>query len=318
MTETPGSDPFNAARLDADIKFIEEAGITNPYVFTSTIFTKATFPHSARGAASGRLTLTNGNMTVTMVNVSGRELPYGHYARLIMFWLTREACQRHNDPNIPDGETKRTIPLGKSAQRIMREMGIIRPGQRASRDHYTALARQLENLASTAITTEYRTSTDAGGAVQAESALVSTSRYFWWDSPDMTGDYGNGSYIVLSREFFAELVNHTVPLDARHVAKIYRSPLALDLYSWAAHRIHTHNGDTRVTWEQLKAQIGTSYPDTDQGLRNFKKKVRKAIEDIADAWPESGIREWGNGVRLVGKTTPVDPKVVPPPPEPRF
>lgn len=310
--------PLDDDHLQSEVEFIEEAGITEPYVFTSAIFTKATFPHSARGAASGSLTLLNGNMFVTMTNVAGDALPYGHYARLIMFWLTREACQRHNDPNL-DNDMARTIPLGNSAQRIMREMGIIKPGKRASRDHYTALSKQLTNFANTTITSSwYSPSTEPGVGIHRKSALVSTESEFWWNNHEMTGDFGGGSYIVLSKEFFAELVDHAVPLDARHVAKLYRSPLALDLYSWAAHRIHTHNGDTRVTWEQLKAQIGTSYPDTDQGLRDFKKKIRKAIEGIADAWPESGIREWENGVRLVGKVTPVDPKVIPPPAEPLF
>ena len=73
-----------------------------------------------------------------------------------------------------------------------------------------------------------------------------------------------------------------------------------------------------MTWQQLKGQIGTAYPDTDRGLRDFRSKVRSAIDRIADAWPESGIKEWENGVMLTGKTTPVDPKITPPPTEPHF
>lgn len=54
------------------------------------------------------------------------------------------------------------------------------------------------------------------------------------------------------------------------------------------------------------------YPDTDQGMRNFKKKVRKALDTIAQAWPEAenGVTEWrsanNSGLRLTGKATPVD------------
>lgn len=305
-------------RIQAEVDFIEKVGITEPYVFTSAIFTKATFPHSARGAAEGKLTLNNGYLTVTMTNVAGGSLPYGHYARLIMFWLTREACQRHNDPNIPDMEAKRTIPLGNSAQQIMREMGILKPGQRADSKQYKALSVQMERISETAISTAVYLPEQSGMGIRRENTLVADKCFFWWEHNDDSGNMHNSSYIVLSEEFFTELATHAVPLNSLHVAKIYRSPLALDLYSWAAHRIHTHHGDTRVTWQQIKDQIGTSYPDTYQGLQDFKKKTRTAIKRIADAWPESGLREWENGVRLTGKTTPVDPKVIPPPTKPNF
>lgn len=320
MHSTPRDESLEelSARIEADIDFMQTHDIDDRYAFTSAIFTKATFPHSAKGAENGKLTLTNGHMTVTMTNMAGGALPYGHYARLIMFWLTREACQRYNDPNIPDLAMKRTIPLGRSAHRIMQEIGIIKPGQRASSLQYKALNAQLESIANTAIHTRIDLTTTHGSGARVQNSLVADETYFWWERGDDSGDLHNNSYIVLSEDFFTELATHAVPLDAIHIAKIYRSPLALDLYSWAAHRIHTHNGRTRVTWQQLKGQIGTSYPDTDRGIRDFRSKVRQAIERIARAWPESGIGEWQNGVMLTGKTTPIDPKLLPPPSEPRF
>lgn len=318
MTAKEPHSPLNDEAIQANLEFIEQAGIANPHVFTSTIFTKATFPHSIRGAESGRLTLTNGDLTVTMTNTAGGVLPYGHYARLVVFWLTREACQRYNDANIPDLKTKRTIPLGKSAQRIMREMGILKPGQRADSRRYKALNTQLESIANTVIHTRHDLRRTQGSGYRTTNSQVADETYFWWERGDKGEDLDNGSYIILSEAFFTELATHAVPLDAIHIEKIYRSPLALDLYSWAAHRIYTHNGHTRVTWQQLKGQIGTAYPDTDRGRRNFKTKARIAIASIADAWPESGIKEWENGVMLTGKTTPVDPKITPPPTEPRF
>ena len=277
MADTPENDPADnlGDRMQADVEFMETHGIADRYAFTSAIFTRATFPHSARGAGSGRITLKNGDITVTMTNTAGGALPYGHYARLVMFWLTREACQRYNDANIPDLAAKR-------------------------------------------IYTRHDLTRTQGRGFRTTNSHVADETYFWWERGDKGEDLDNGSYIVLSEAFFTELATRAVPLDAIHIAKIYRSPLALDLYSWAAHRIYTHNGHTRVTWQQLKGQIGTAYPDTDRGLRDFRSKVRSAIDRIADAWPESGIKEWENGVMLTGKTTPVDPKITPPPTEPHF
>ena len=96
-----------------------------------------------------------------------------------------------------------------------------------------------------------------------------------------------------------------------HLAHLKRYPLAIDLYCWATYRISYHKGDTRVTWEQLKAQLGTGYPTTAQGLRDFKKKVKKAISQVKKAWPEAGIELWTGGVKLVGHTPAVMKKDIP-------
>ena len=74
----------SAAVLEARLAEIE-AGILDPYAFTSRTLIQATFPHSAK--AGEKIVLVNGNMRVTMFSPNG--LPYGVYPRLIMCWLTR-------------------------------------------------------------------------------------------------------------------------------------------------------------------------------------------------------------------------------------
>ncbi|WP_181896995.1 replication protein RepA [Corynebacterium senegalense] len=306
---------LDEAAILKEVEFIEAAGVTEPYAFTSSLFTKATFPHSVRGAREGTLVLHNGNMTVMMVSATGDELPYGHVVRLILFWLTREACKRNAEMDIDEA---RIIPLGGSIQRILREMGIIKPGQRAGKSQYAAFSKQLTRLAHTTITVRHNSRTNTGHGRDTTATLIAEESFFWWEDADVSGNLAKGSYIVLTRKFFESLVNHAVPLSSVHIAKFYNSCLALDLYGWAAHRIYTHSGTTRVTWEQLKGQIGTGYPDSLQGMRDFRRKARGAIARIAEAWPESGISEWPGGVILTGKITPVDPKIVPPHRGPQF
>ena len=43
-------------------------------------------------------------------------------------------------------------------------------------------------------------------------------------------------------------------------------------------------------------------------MRDFKKKVIKAIEDVKAAWPEAGITTWENGVRLTGTNPAITKK----------
>lgn len=85
-----------------------------------------------------------------------------------------------------------------------------------------------------------------------------------------------------------------------HLAKIYHSSSALDLYGWVSYQIGTHSTPTRVAWQQLKDQIGTSYPDTPRGEAEFQTVIRRFIESISRAWSESGLSEWRDGVIVIG------------------
>ena len=45
------------------------------------------------------------------------------------------------------------------------------------------------------------------------------------------------SVVVLSAEFYDELVAHAVPIDLRALKALKSSPLALDIYSWLTYRM---------------------------------------------------------------------------------
>lgn len=315
MTAEHPANDFDNGQTDKRVAFYDEYGITDPFVFTSRLFTKVTFPHSVTAANSKTIDLHNGNMHVGMSN-SLDGLPYGHYARLVLFWLTKEACRRCKNFGIDDVDEAdavdldlaRTIPLSDSAHRILQEMNILKPGQRACRNHYAALNRQIKRIMHTTISVRYDEDTAEEDCEGTDSYLVGERSHLLWKKSAKTEKFSNGSYIILTEEFFKELVKHTVPLDAIHVRKLHRSSLALDLYAWLAHRLYNHTGDTRVTWEQLRGQIGLTYPNTDQGIRDFRKSIRKAIAKIKEAWPKAGIEEWPGGVLLSGNITPIAPK----------
>ena len=131
----------------------------------------------------------------------------------------------------------------------------------------------------------------------------------WWDRgrPDPAEIALSSSYVELSQEFFLDVTHHAVPIHNLHLKAISTSPLALDLYTWATYRLATHSGFTRISWAQVKGQIGSSYPDTSQGMRNFRRKVREALEKIRGVWPEMGVVEWAGGLELRG-TSPAVPK----------
>lgn len=310
---TSASHGDNLTLDDAEnrLRLIEEHEITDPYLFASSTIINATFPHSSR--AGKEQVLVNGGLTVTMYSRKG--LPYGHYPRLIMLWLGREIVRRNADPQLTTEEARR-IPLGASLHEFLQEVGIIRgkynsekgDKKRASGNSYQALRNQLERLFATTISTDWKVTEHGSTRVNWDNVQISDKGFLWWDESFSEQAILEGAYVLVSEKFFRDTVKHAVPFDALHVAGFSRRSMALDAYGWANLRLATHSGSTRVTWEQLKGQIGTSYPDTAQGVRNFRKKFRIALEEIKRVWPEAAIYEWANGILLHGDKPAVPKK----------
>lgn len=305
--------PENQALIDAEqvvrnVEIMEAAEIEEPYAFTTNIFCQISLPHRGKKNEVYRLVRRNGTMTVVM-NAGGTVgLPYGYYARMILCWLVRTACIRNASMEIDDA---RTIPLDGSILQMMREAGVLRPGKRPGAREYEAFKDQFRRIRLMTMSIEFTGGKRPGIELEAgtNTSIVEEWELEW----DMRAQEIQGeSYIVLSLPFFKQVINHAVPLNPAHLAQFARSPLAFDLYTWLAYRLYGHSGTTHITWQQIRDQLGAGYPDTDQGMRDFKKKVRKALDTFATAWPEAknGVSEWrsanNSGLRLAGKATPVD------------
>lgn len=268
------------AALEARLTEIE-SGQADHLAFTSRIFTQTTFPHSAK--SGDRLVLVNGKMTTTMVSTD-QGLPYGILPRLLMCWLTREALRRKHLPI----DEARVLSLGPNVSRFIADLGITGTGG-GRNGAKTRLREQLTRLLTTVITVKYEDTDESSGPQRPytgiRNTLIADDAMLWWDTHDPNG-LDQDSTIVLSARFFQELSNGAIPLDARILSKLRRSPLAVDLYSWMTYKLSYHTHLSVVTWDQLRRQIGAGYPDTTQGRRDWKKKVRAAHQKVCEAWHE--------------------------------
>lgn len=282
----------SAAVLEARLAEIE-AGILDPYAFTSRTLIQATFPHSAK--AGEKIVLVNGNMRVTMFSPNG--LPYGVYPRLIMCWLTREAIRRKALPI----DEARTIPLGSSLADFMRDLGM-QSFSGGKSGNISRLRAQMAALFSTFISVQTTGTSDIedmpGSFHQIENTAIAESAMLWWDpkAPDQMTLHD--SAVTLSKNFYLDLIGSAVPLDNRILREIKRSPMAIDLYCWLTYRFSYHRGLTVVTWDQLSGQFGAGYPSDAQGKRNFKKKISAALEKVLAAWPEAAVSVTQHGLML--------------------
>lgn len=289
---SPAPNDDSIADLEARLAEIE-AGILNPYAFSSRTLIQATFPHSSK--AGKEIVLKNGAMTVTMYSPHG--LPHGVYPRLIMCWLTREAIRRRDLPI----QEARTIPLGGSLSEFMREVGI-KTASGGKNGNITSLRKQLKSLFSTfvSIHVEGHENRDRQQVAfdQLENTLIAESAMLWWDPkhPDQLGV--QDSTVTLTEAFYRELTCSAVPLDVNVLRRVRRSPMAIDVYCWLTYRLSYHRGITVVTWDQLRQQFGAGYPDTTRGKLDFKRNLKIALGKVLDAWPEAAVEPTVNGLML--------------------
>lgn len=228
---------------------------------------QATMPH--RRTTELQHQRTNGDLTLTMMATPDIGLPYGSTPRLMLAWIGAEAVQTK----------QREIVLGRSMSDFLRELGLIPSGGRWG--SITRLKDQSARLFSCAISTHY---TDSERFTSKAPFGVGDAD-LWWKAktPEQAGLFH--STLMLSPQFYDEIINAPVPVDLRVLKMLKRSPLALDVYSWLTYRIYTLNAgrrpSTTIPWDSLQLQFGSGYPtDTKQGQRDFKKKFIEQLKKV--------------------------------------
>ena len=125
---------------------------------------------------------------------------------------------------------------------------------------------------------------------------------FWWNPAD-TDQAPWGSWIELSQEFYDAITAAPVPIDMRALLALKKSPLALDLYAWLVYEAFRSNksGEARFeTWEQLHSHLGGEYAE----VRNFRLKVKSALQKIQLVYPGLKLGERQGGVEILPESLP--------------
>jgi len=94
-----------------------------------------------------------------------------------------------------------------------------------------------------------------------------------------------------------------VPLDARAIHGLQKSALALDAYTWLAHRLCRvrKGGGVKLSWGNLRQQFGQEY----RCSKDFKKEFRAALLKVRAVYPGARIDEEIGGLRLYSSPAPV-------------
>lgn len=213
-------------------------------------------------------------------------LPYGTKPRLVMVHLSSEAIRTQS----------RHIELGGSMREFLLRLGITPTG--GIRGGYTGFKQQMQALAACRLT--------LGMSLNNRDVTINTqpiSHFEAWFSRDGTEPALWDGSLELSPQFFDTLVSHAVPLDPRALASIKHSSLAIDIYTWLAHRIYriTKVDGIKLSWQNLRDQFGQEYHDP----KNFKHDFLEALTLVKLVYPDARIEKTIGGIILKNSPPPI-------------
>jgi hypothetical protein len=196
---------------------------------------------------------------------------------------------------------QRVVEIGESIREFLLALGM--PTSGGERGGYTMLRRQMEALAACRLTLGMHRE---GRVVTVDAKPI--KRFEAWLQPSIEGHDGTQrslwpGVLELSEDFYATLQDHAVPLDYRALSALKHSSLALDIYTWLAHRlcrVKPANG-TRLSWENLREQFGQEY----RCSRDFKKQFRHALRQVCAVYPDARVAEVIGGLTLYPSHPPV-------------
>ncbi len=241
--------------------------------FMPAAFISATLPHKDIQETS--FTRTNGNYKMTIISNKEFGLPFGSVSRMVLMHWTTLAIQTKNP----------VLNLGKNISEYVTSLGYnVNGGERGS---ITLVKNQTERLVTSLfsfIRTADSTNTNRSGMTIENIRLA--RRYSSWFSSEGKDPDNNSLWdteLILDDDLFNNIISHPVPINSEALKCLSGSPLAMDIYMWATYKNALYNGNgskIKIPIDSLQNQFGTSYQNTPQGKRDFKKKFIVSLKKV--------------------------------------
>jgi Plasmid encoded RepA protein len=202
-------------------------------------------------------------------------LPFGPKCRLVLMHINQIAILK---------ETAH-IEMDDSLTAFVRRVLKLDPNGRNMR----MVKDQLRRLATSSIRLALPAS-DRSKADQLNAHIV--TRFDVWFPKNENQRVLWPTYVDLSLDYLASLLEHAVPLDENHMAALSHSAMALDAYAWLAQRLHRvpQAKPVFLPWPILHLQFGQGYTG-ERGLRKFRQDFRTALKQVLAVYKAAKITE---------------------------
>ena len=209
-------------------------------------------------------------------------IPYGAMPRLTLAWLSTYAVQNK----------ERHIPIGDSASSFLQHIGLDGQGNR-----HAKLKQQMYALAACRLQLGFKGKTFNGQPVEQFEAWMPNKterqRSLW------------PGKILLSESYFNSLIESAVPLDVRALHALRGSALALDIYTWLAHRLHRIEGRPHILhWKSLRDQFAQEYSGI-EAVKNFKNEFLPALQKVSSVYTKAKVLRVKGGIQLYASPPPI-------------
>ncbi len=283
-----GSLPASKARIIRFAANIAEAPPSQPDFLHSVLCQVGLPRRETKGLTFER---TNGNASILVE--AGKlwdgktwvqqPIPYGTRPRLALVHVSSEAV-RAKSP---------VVEVGRSVREFLMRLQVDTGGR-----EYATFKKQMKALSACRMSLGFGTETVDAKPIERFSA---------WTDGSGDRDPLTPGVIELTPKFFASLTEYAVPLDARALSALRHSALALDVYTWLAHRLHRVQrlSGERVSWKNLREQFGQEYADP----KNFKRKMLSTLMAVRAVYPDARLEQVKGGFVLLPSKPPI-PKTI--------
>ena len=278
--------------------------------YTSKLFVQALFPYRKTEGNNRTVETPQGTITI----LSQRGVPYGKYPRLIMAYIITRAVAnagRLKEGKITHEEACR-IPLGHSMSHFLQAIGITGRGTGGATGNLKNIREQLLRIAGSFITVQ----SDDGVHARGHNTQILEDWNLWFDPRDPNQGSFMESELVLTPQFFKHIAEAPIPIDL-NVLRELNKPRSMDIYIWLTVKqywLAKNNRDAYTfTWDMIAANFATSEITSTAQMRDFRRRTKEAIEEVAKVWPYSGIEADTDGVTVTRTAPSVQQK--PPRPE---
>lgn len=236
-----------------------------------------------RRSGNAQMLLTAGDVAKPGGGWEPVELPYGTKPRLVMYHICSEVVRTRSAE----------VDLGGSMRKFLERIGITHGGPELRR-----FKQQSRALAVMRMSLSYQTESKL---IQVNTQPV--ERFEAWLHEDARQGQLWPDELCVSEPFMRTLLEHAVPLNRFAIRQLSGSALALDVYTWLAHRLCRvrKDGGVPLWWMKLREQFGQEYASE----KDFKKEFRKALAAALKVYPDARVDEVKGGVRLYPSPPPV-------------
>jgi hypothetical protein len=105
--------------------------------------------------------------------------------------------------------------------------------------------------------------------------------------------------IVLSNEFYKEIMDHPIPTDLEAAKALSSAPAALDLYTWLTYRCFSAKGEERVPLFGEFGLVNQLGIGAYARPRKFREQLEQWLSLVKAMWPECPARVSSDGGALI-------------------